>query len=263
MIPKIIHYCWFGRGKFTLEIEKCMASWRKYCPDWEICRWDEDNSPMDIPWIRDAYKMHQYAFVADYVRLYVLYKRGGIYLDTDMLLIHSLDVFLNEQKFIGREDKNYASFGIIGMPPGDEFCKLCLEYYDNSVFDNKHRITINRIITPILEQYGFEHNDVSQTLTNGLTVFCSSYFYPVHYRDTFNVENLFNPPYGGFVKPNVPTYAIHLWNKSWAHEMELFSKKRYKEGFVKVWWRIRQNPKQPIKYYKKVIKYFIKFLLGK
>ena len=104
---------------------------------------------MDIPWIRDAYKMHQYAFVADYVRLYALYKRGGIYLDTDMLLIHSLDVFLNEQKFIGREDKYYASFGIIAMPPGDEFCKLCLEYYDNSVFDAKHRITINAIITAI------------------------------------------------------------------------------------------------------------------
>ena len=135
--------------------------------------------------------------------------------------------------------------------------------YSNSVFDPKHIITINGIITPILEQYGFEHTDVTQTLTNGLTVFSSSYFYPVHYRDTFNVEDLFNPPYGGFVKPNVPTYTIHLWNKSWAHEMELFSKKRYKEGFVKVWWRIRQNPKQPIKYYKKVIKYFIKFLLGK
>ena len=262
MIPKIIHYCWYGHGKYSNAISRCLESWKLYCPDYEFMLWNEDNSPMEIKWIQDAYKSCHYAFVADYMRFWALYHYGGVYLDTDMLLIKPIDELLTNEMFLGREDERLASMGIIGMPQYAEFCKKCLEYYDTLLFETNNVPIITEILTPTLVQFGFKFENKTQTLSNGLTVYQSSYFYPVHYRDQFDVEELFEPPYGGFVKDDQPTYAIHLWNKSWADEWELFSKKKYREGFAKVWWRVRENPKQPVKYYKKVAKSFVKMILG-
>ena len=90
MIPKIIHYCWFGRNPLTKMAKKCIASWRKYCPDYEIIEWNEDNFDIDYcPYVREAYDAKKWAFVSDVARLYALVKMGGIYMDTDVDL-HSL-----------------------------------------------------------------------------------------------------------------------------------------------------------------------------
>lgn len=77
MIPKIIHYCWYGRGEMSDQIKQTIASWEKQCPDYEIKKWTEDNSPMQIPYLRDAVKHHKWAFAADYMRFYVLYREGA------------------------------------------------------------------------------------------------------------------------------------------------------------------------------------------
>lgn len=248
MIPKTIHYCWFGRGKFSPEIEMCMTSWRKYCPDYEIKEWNEDNSPMDIPWIRDAYKHRKYAFVADYVRFYALFHEGGIYMDTDMLLVRPVDIFLQDGAFLGREDAYNASMGIIGSEEGDDFCKMCLQYYDNTNFDIVSPPIITRFVTPKLFQYGFTEKDITQHLTNGLTVYQSSYFYPIHYSQEFALEDVMQ-----YAK--VDTYGIHLWNKSWTDELKLLSEGEYKQGFRLVWMRFKRTPILPLRYWKKVIKY--------
>ena len=100
MIPKIIHYCWYGRGEKSAAIQMCIESWRKYCPDYEIKEWNEDNSPMHIKWMHDAYKHQKYAFVADYARFYALHQDGGIYMDTDMLLVKPIDEFLKNSMFM-------------------------------------------------------------------------------------------------------------------------------------------------------------------
>ena len=263
MIPKIIHYCWFGRGKYSNAILKCMESWKKYCPDYQFMLWNEDNSPMDIKWMHDTYKCGHYAFSADYMRFWALYNYGGVYLDTDMLLIKPIDEFLKNDMFLGREDATHASMGIIGMPRHADMCKLILDYYNSLTFDINHVPIITVVLTPLLENFGYKYENITQTLTNGLTIYQSSYFYPVHYRDTFDVQDLLTPPYGGFVKKDQPTYGIHLWNKSWADEWECFNKHNYKQAYRQVWFRLWSNPIQPYKYYKKLFKQTIKMILIK
>ena len=256
MIPKTIHYCWFGKGKFSLEIEMCLASWRKYCLDFEIKEWNENNSPMDIPWIRDAYRHRKFAFVADYMRFYALYHEGGVYMDTDMLLVRPIDVFLQNRLFLGREDAFNASMGILGAAEGDSFCKQCLDYYDSTKFDIVSPPIITRFITPQLFQYGFIEEDITQHLTNGLTVYKSSCFYPIHYSQDFALEDVMQ-------YAQADTYGIHLWNKSWTDEIALLAKGEYKNGLRMVWWRFKRTPFLPWRYWKKVIKYSLYWTFGK
>lgn len=256
MIPKIIHYCWFGRGEFSLEIKMCMDSWKKNCPEYDIKCWNEDNSPMDISWIKEAYRHQKYAFVADYVRFYALYHEGGIYMDTDMLLIRSLNNFLKQPFFLGLEDKYNASMGIIGSEKENRFNKQCLDYYDSIRFDMLHPPIITRFITPILQQMGLLEEDKTQKLINGIVVYNSLYFYPIHYSVEFSLSDI--PKYCG-----ENTYGVHLWNKSWTTEFVLFNEKKYNDGFKMVRQRLMRTPFLPLGYYKKLIKYVIIFLLNK
>ena len=181
MIPKIIHYCWYGRGEKSAAIKMCIESWKKYCPGWEIKEWNEDNSPMHIKWMSDAYKHRKYAFVADYARFYALYTDGGIYMDTDMLLVKPIDEFLKDDMFIGREDKYNANMAIMGMTKSNKFCKGVMDFYDKSTFDLVSPPIITRFLTPKLFQYGYKEEDATQHLNNGLIVYKSDYFYPIHY----------------------------------------------------------------------------------
>ena len=98
MIPKVIHYCWFGRGELPPLAKKCLDSWKKYCPDYEIKEWNEDNFDLDsYPYVREAYDKRKFAFVTDVVRLYALYHEGGIYMDTDVEVLKPLDRFLSHR----------------------------------------------------------------------------------------------------------------------------------------------------------------------
>lgn len=253
MIPKIIHYCWYGRGEKSAAIKMCIESWKRFCPDYEIREWNEDNSPMDIRWMRDAYKHRKYAFVADYARFYALYNEGGVYMDTDMLLVRPVDEFLSEKMFLGREDEYNASMGIIGMEKGCEFCKMIMDWYDNTPFDLVKPPIITRFISPQLFQYGFSEVDDTQRLSNGLTIYKSDYFYPIHYSQEFELGNVMD-----YRKPD--TYGIHLWNKSWTDEFKLFEAEEYKLAFAEVRSRLKRTPILPFSYWKKVIKYIGKYL---
>ena len=104
MIPKTIHYCWFGRGELTQLAKKCIASWRQFFPDYEIKEWNEDNFDVNcIPYTADAYMAGKYAFVSDYARFWVLYHLGGVYFDTDVEVIKSMDDVLEKGPFMGFE----------------------------------------------------------------------------------------------------------------------------------------------------------------
>ena len=234
----------------------CLDSWKKHCPGWEIRLWNEDNSPMDIPWVRDAYKHQKYAFVADYIRFWALYHQGGVYMDTDMLLVKPLDSFLEHSAFLGREDAYNASMGIIGAEKGSEFCRMCLGFYDTTVFNMASIPIITRLITPQLFSYGLTEVDTTQSLSNGLAVYKSDVFYPIHYSTPFELSEI-----GSFIRED--TVGVHLWNKSWKDEIQMLSAGEYKEGFRLVWKRIRRTPILPLKYYKKVVKYLLYWILGK
>ena len=248
MIPKIIHYCWYGRGEKSAAIQMCIESWRKYCPDYEIKEWNEDNSPMHIKWMHEAYKHQKYAFVADYARFYALYHEGGIYMDTDMLLVKPIDKFLKDDMFIGREDEYNANMAIMGMRKGNEYCRTIMGYYDQMKFEVVTPPIITRFLSPKLAEFGLKEENITQQLTNGLMVYNSEYFYPIHYTQEFELSNVYS-----YQKPN--TYAIHLWNKSWTDEFKLLASGEYKLGFGEVKKRFLRTPFLPISYWAKVIKY--------
>ena len=112
MIPKAIHYCWFGGGKKPKLAKKCIESWKRFCPDYEIKEWNEDNFDFTVmPFMAEAYKAKKYAFVSDVARLLVLEKYGGIYFDTDVELIKDISPLINDDGFIGFENDMYVNSG--------------------------------------------------------------------------------------------------------------------------------------------------------
>ena len=115
-IPKVIHYCWFGGKPLPRSAEKCIASWKKFLPEFEIVRWDESNFDVNaIPYTREAYAVGKYAFVSDYARFWILYHTGGVYFDTDVEVIKNIDDVLSKGNFLGVEQQNDE---IITVAPG-------------------------------------------------------------------------------------------------------------------------------------------------
>lgn len=137
MIPKIIHYCWFGRKPKPQEVLEFIDSWKAICPDYTIKEWNEDNFDINMmPYTREAYKAKKYAFVSDVCRLYALLSEGGIYLDTDVRLLKSFDSFLDQKSFIGKEAPFKVGTAVIGAEKG---CSWIQMFYDS--YKNKHFIT--------------------------------------------------------------------------------------------------------------------------
>ena len=126
MIEKKIHYCWFGKGEMKPLMKKCIKSWKKYCPDYEIIEWNEDNFDVNSTlWTKQAYEAKKYAFVSDYVRLKVLYEHGGIYMDTDVEVVKPIDEFLSHDAFCGYETleticSNMTKMSLSGVPEHKE-----------------------------------------------------------------------------------------------------------------------------------------------
>ncbi len=256
MIPKVIHYCWFGKKEYPVEVKLCLSSWEKQLPDYDIKKWDETNSPMNFQWVKDAYFHRKYAFVADYVRLFALHSEGGIYLDTDMYIAKPLDVFLTNRFFLGFEDENQISMGIIGCYKGDEFIKECMMYYQNQKFNIVTPPLITHMVTRLLKTKYPHINGATDQKAGNIMIYKPDIFYPLHYKQPFEINKIEN-----YLKPE--SYTIHLWNKSWMDEFHLFSKGNFKSGYKLAWERILRNPFLPIKYYKKLTKYLFLYLCKK
>lgn len=199
MIPKVIHFCWFGNAEHPPLMQACIETWHQYLPDWEFKLWNEDNSPMDHPFVKKAMQEKQYAFVADYVRCHALYHEGGIYLDTDMELVKPLDVFLNQKFFSGYEDKDnqVVSCGIIGAVARHSILKAMLNYYDEC----SYLMTIPFIMTTVINNKDIIHDEYK--------LYNREYFYPYHIIESYPITQLM------YKDVTEQTYAIHHWKKSW------------------------------------------------
>lgn len=177
VIPKKIHYVWVGGNEKSKEIKKCMKTWKKHLSDYEIIEWNEKNFDIDKHhFTRDAYKMKKWAFVSDYIRAKVLYEEGGIYLDTDVILLNNFDNFLNEDAFLGFENDNYIFTAVIGTKPGHPFMKDVLNYYDRVNFEynreNEMDFVNTKIFTNILKsKYNLKLNNQDQLLKNNIKVY--------------------------------------------------------------------------------------------
>lgn len=232
MIPKVIHYCWFGGAEFSPFIKRCIATWRQKLPDYELKEWNERNFDIDsIPFAQEAYRAKQWAFVADYVRLYALYTEGGIYMDTDVKVLRSFDEFLEYDFFSSHEvhpefyneveqvkllsdgaPKEVGQFvnyfglhsAVMASVAGLPYLKSCLDYYNKLGFNlEKHAIEdyiIGGHISRILANYGYRYKDEDQLLSDNMMIFNSSVF----------VGNTL------YLKPS--SHAIHLCNGSWREE---------------------------------------------
>lgn len=210
MIPKIIHYCWFGRTPLTPLAQKCIASWRKFLPDYEIREWNEDNFDVNrIPYTAEAYKVGKYAFVSDYARFWVLYRHGGVYFDTDVEVIRPMDDVVERGPFMGFEllGKNMAVAPGLGLAaePGMALYKAILDRYEALPFLLPDG-TINPcmmipMVTDLLVQEGLR-GDGSVEFVAGV------YFYP---PDWFNP---YDDALGKLLKTD-NTRTIHWYAKSW------------------------------------------------
>lgn len=247
MIPKVIHYCWFGNNEMSPFIRKCVGTWQKVMPDYQLRCWTEkDIQPLieNISFVRDAYNAKKWAFVADYVRLYALYTEGGIYMDTDIKVVRSFDEFLsysffsshekhpvfftiaeqakiNEKGTLKKQNDFVKGMGILSAVMGSEkglpYIKDCIDYYNNLTFDvvnnNIVEYVIGKHITRIAaNKYGYLYKDEEQHLMDNMCIMKSDVF----------VGNMIY-----YHKGN--EYAIHLCNGSWVDDNKTFI------------WKLRNN----------------------
>ena len=206
MIPKIIHYCWFGGSELPDLAKNCIESWKKYCPKYEIIEWNENNIDLTAcPYIEEAYSQKKWAFVSDFVRLYVLVNYGGIYLDTDVEIIKNLDCFLNQEAFTGLQTIDSISTGLLACQKNDKaFTEILNEYYGRSFINNNgemNETTNVEYITSYFVKHGMKFMDDLQKV-NGVNIYPYDYFC----AKTWNTGKL-------YVTPN--TYAIHYFSASW------------------------------------------------
>lgn len=197
MIPKKIHYCWFGRGEKPRLAKKCIASWKKYCPDYEIIEWNEDNFDIDTnEYTKWCYKNKKYAFLSDYVRLSVVYQNGGIYFDTDVELIRNPDFLLENQAFFGFETdvsehletkKAETNTGLaFGSVASGLALEAMLKEYE-PLLDGKHGVTMcPKLNTEALVKLGLKRDGSYQEFPWG-AVYPKEYFNP--YESSTGVLN--------------------------------------------------------------------------
>ena len=184
MIPKIIHYCWFGRGEMPELAQKCIASWHKFMPDWEYKLWNEDTFDVNQTcYTKEAYETKKYAFVSDYVRLYALNKEGGVYFDVDFEVYKPFDDLLKYKAFAGFEGSKYSPLmmGVCASEPKGEWVFEMLESYKDRRFfksDGSLDMTTNvKYITELMSKRGFIQNGEEQEYKD-LHVFPVYYFCP-------------------------------------------------------------------------------------
>ena len=219
MIPKIIHYCWFGSKQLPPLAKRCIRSWKKYLPGYEIKLWNESNFDVNIiPYVKEAYKAKRYAFVSDYVRSWALYNYGGVYFDTDVELIKPVNQVLTWGGYMGFESspnsKNlHVNPGLgMAMERRHPFLKEMLDIYDGLHFinsDGTHNLkSIVYITSEVLVRKGLKRSDGIQCI-NGI------FIYPKEY---------FNPYDGNHFVITEKTISIHYFSGSWITKKERFMK---------------------------------------
>ncbi len=211
-IPKIIHYCWFGRKPKPPLAEKCIRSWKKFCPDYEIIEWNEDNFDLsDTPlYVRQAYEAGRWAFVTDYVRLKAMLEFGGIYMDTDVEIIKPLDPYLYHEAFAGFEHPTRIQTGLLACRKDFPLFREFLAHYDTAVFlkeDGTQDSTTNvKVLTDLCVRHGLKPDGTYQVV-DGFAVYPTEYFCPVDY----DTEKL---------RKTRKTVVIHWFASSWHSEAE-------------------------------------------
>lgn len=215
MIPKVIHYCWFGGNPLPEFAVKCINSWRKFMPDYEIKEWNESNFDVNIiPYTKEAYEAKKYAFVSDYARFWILYHFGGVYFDTDVEVIRPLDEIIERGAFMGCEidgqDPHYRDIAVnpglgLAVEAGHEVYKAILEKYATLRFLNEDgsldTTTVVQYTTDVLKVFGLQN-------ITGIQQVAGINIYPQRYFNPFDDAT-------GRLNKTADTYTIHWFSKTW------------------------------------------------
>lgn len=207
MIPKKIHYCWFGGNPLPELALKCIESWKKNCPDYEIVQWDESNYQTNNCYAKEALALKKWAFYSDYARLDIIYNHGGIYLDTDVQILRSLDELLQHESFFGLETTGFVATGLgFGAEKGNPVVKAMLDEYEGIHFvlpDGSYdTLPCPEKNTNPLRKMGLMCDSIEIQRFPKCTVFPPEYFCPLDYRTNI-------------LKTTQKTFSIHLYNSSW------------------------------------------------
>lgn len=207
MIPKIIHYCWFGGKDKPKSVIKMINSWRKHCPDYEIKEWNEANFDINInQYTQEAYTAKKWAFVSDVARLYAIYQEGGIYMDTDVEVVKSLDSLLENNAFAGFEGTKWIGTNIIGAQAQNPIIAEFINLYDNAKFINNDNTldqttNVERFTYLLTTKHELILNGNCQNLDN-IKIYPTDYFCPYDYIN-------------GKLSQTQNTYSIHWYSQSW------------------------------------------------
>jgi len=207
MIPTIIHYCWFGGKPLPPLAVKCIDSWKKHLPEYEIIEWNESNFDIEkYRFAKEALECKKYAFASDVCRLYALKEFGGIYMDTDVEVLKSLDCFLHHTAFSGFENENCVPTGIMASIKDGAWVDELLKYYDDRSFFREDGVmdTISNtaIITNMMKSKGFTMNNKFQEIEDYVAFYPNDYFCPKSYKT-------------GETNLTMNSYCIHHFAKSW------------------------------------------------
>lgn len=210
-IPKVIHYCWFGKGELPKLAQKCIKSWKKYCPDYEIICWNEDN--FDITqnrYMQEAYEAKKWAFVSDFARLKVIYDHGGIYMDTDVEILKPIDDLLETKGYMGFDEKGLMSTGLgFGAEKGNKIVGEFLKSYEDISFllpDGSYDLT------PCPDRNTEDLKRLGMDVTNTSQTFMDVVFLPEDYLCPMNY-------YTGKKKITENTRTIHHYYGSWTSDI--------------------------------------------
>lgn len=206
MIPNKIHYVWVGGNEKSKDIKRCMETWKKHLEGYEIVEWNENNFDINKhPFVKAAYQARKWAYVSDYIRAYAIYNYGGIYLDTDVLLLDNFDTFLEHKAFVGFENPQYPFTAVFGAEKEHPLVKDMLEYYDelNAYgfnFEDNNTISVSDIL---IRKYGCKTGNQFQILKEDIAV----------YPDTI------------LCNPSQESVAIHVFTGTWLENKRGLAKK--------------------------------------
>lgn len=218
MIPKVIHYCWFGGNELPKSAVKCINSWKKYCPDYEIIEWNERNFDINSStYVKFCYENKKYAFLSDYVRLWAVYNYGGLYMDTDVELVRPLNDLLDHKSYFGFETKEQVNTGLgFGAEKGNKIVEDMIKQYS---LNKTELIVCPELNTRSLINFGLIPNGEYQILDDAVV-------YPIECFNPYESTT-------GRLKKTKNTYSIHWYSQSW-----LSWDKRIRSSFTKPFHRL-------------------------
>lgn len=225
MIPKKIHYCWFGGNPLPASVKKCIKSWKKFCPDYEIIEWNEKNFDVSSAplYVRQAYEAKKWAFVSDYARLYALINFGGIYMDTDVEVVSSFDDLLLNEAFAGFEDNSHIATAVMGCEKDFHLFIEFIKYYDNLKFINDDGTYNTKTNVEVLTEICLKHGLVQENkyqIIDGFSLYTNDYFSPKSLID-------------GIIRKTENTIAIHHFNATW------YTQTQQKDKIER--WKVKQK----------------------